>query len=147
MAASIERRAEVVWHGPLSGHGTVTGESGAVVDLPVTWSARVERSDGATSPEELIAQAHAACYAMAFSHALDEAGHPPERLRVDAVVSAELGDEGLRITTSELHVVGRVPGLDAGEFERLAREGDQACPVSNALRGNLEIRVKARLED
>lgn len=145
--ASMERRAEVVWHGALAGEGTVTGESGAVAGLPVTWSSRVERPDGATSPEELIAEAHAACYAMALSNTLDGAGHPPERLRVNAVVSAELGDEGLRITASELDVVGRVPGIDAGEFQRLAEEGDRACPVSNALRGNLEIRVNASLED
>ena len=145
--ASIERRAEVVWAGALAGEGTVTSGSGAVSELPVTWSTRVERPDGATSPEELIAQAHAACYAMAFSHTLDEAGHAPERLRVNAVVSAELDDEGFRITASDLDVVGRVPGIDASEFERLAHEGERSCPVSNALRGNLEIRVHATLED
>ncbi len=145
--ASIERRAEVVWAGPLTGEGTVTSGSGSVSELPVTWSTRVERPDGATSPEELIAQAHAACYAMAFSHTLDEAGHPPERLRVSAVASAALDDEGLRITASALDVVGRVPGIDASEFERLAHEGERSCPVSNALRGNVEIRVHATLED
>ena len=145
--SSIERRAEAVWEGPLTGQGTVSSGSGAVTDLPVTWSDRVERPDGATSPEELIAKAHAACYAMAFSHALDEAGNAPDRLRVTAVVSAELGDEGLRITASSLDVVGRVPGVDPSEFQRLAEEGERSCPVSNALRGNLEIRVNARLED
>ncbi len=144
---SIERTAEVVWEGPLTGEGTVSSGSGAVTDLPVTWSDRVERPDGATSPEELIAQAHAACYAMALSNTLAEAGNAPERLRVTAVVSADLGDEGLRIAASELDVVGRVPGIDASEFQRLAEEGERACPVSNALRGNLEIRVKATLED
>jgi osmotically inducible protein OsmC len=145
--ASIERQAEVVWTGTLAGQGTVSAGSGAVTELPVTWTSRVERPDGATSPEELIAQAHAACYAMAFSNTLDEAGKPPERLHVEAVVTAELDDDGLRITASTLDVVGRVPGLDASEFQRLAEEGELACPVSNALRGNLEIRVHATLED
>ncbi len=146
--AGFERRAEVVWEGALTtGSGTVTAGTGALGELPVTWTARVERPDGATSPEELIAAAHASCYAMAFSNTLNEAGNPPERLHVTAVVSAELGDEGLAVTGSELSVVGRVPGMDASEFERLADEGDRSCPVSNALRGNLEIRVNATLED
>lgn len=146
--AGFERRAEVVWEGALTaGSGTVTAGTGALGKLPVTWASRVERPDGATSPEELMAAAHAACYAMAFSNTLNEAGNPPERLHVTAVVSAELGDEGLAVTGSDLTVVGRVPGMDAGEFQRLAEEGDRSCPVSNALRGNLEIRVHATLED
>jgi lipoyl-dependent peroxiredoxin len=145
--AGIERSARVVWRGGLAqGSGTVSAGSGAVGELPVTWASRTERADGRTSPEELIAEAHAACYAMAFSNTLNEAGNPPERLEVDAVVSAELGDEGLRVTTSVLDVAGRVPGMDATEFERLAQEAERSCPVSNALRGNLEIRVNARLE-
>jgi lipoyl-dependent peroxiredoxin len=146
--AGFERRAEVVWEGGLAqGSGTVTAvSSGAVSDLPVTWASRVERADGRTSPEELLAEAHAACYAMAFSHALNEAGNPPERLEVSGVVSAELGDDGLRVTASELTVVGRVPGMDGAEFERVAGEAERSCPISNALRGNLDIRVQARLE-
>ncbi len=145
--AGIERRAEVVWEGALTGEGTVSGGTGAVRDLPVTWAARVEEPDGSTSPEELIAAAHAACYAMAFSNTLNDAGNPPERLHVTAVVSAELSDDGLAVTASDLTVVGRVPGMDAREFERLAGDGERSCPVSNALRGNLEIRVHASLED
>ena len=145
--AGFEREAQAVWEGGLAkGSGSVTGGSGAVADLPVSWGARVERPDGMTSPEELIAEAHAACYAMAFSNVLDNAGNPPERLSVRAVVSAELGDEGLAIKTSELNVVGRVPGVSPDEFGRLAEEADRGCPVSNALRGSLEIRVRAELE-
>jgi osmotically inducible protein OsmC len=145
--AGIERSARVVWRGGLAqGSGTVTARSGAVEGLPVTWAARTERPDGKTSPEELIAAAHAACYAMAFSNVLNRAGNPPDQLDVEAVVSAELGEAGLRVTSSVLDVTGRVPGMDAGEFERLAQEGERSCPVSNALRGNLEIRVNARLE-
>jgi osmotically inducible protein OsmC len=146
--SGIERSAHVVWRGGLDrGSGTVSARSGAVEELPVTWTSRVERPDGRTSPEELIAGAHAACYAMAFSNVLNEAGNPPDQLDVEAVVSAELGDEGLRVTSSVLDVTGRVPGMDAAEFERLAQEGERSCPVSNALRGNVDIRVNARLEE
>jgi lipoyl-dependent peroxiredoxin len=146
--AGIERSARVVWNGGLArGSGTVSARSGAVEELPVTWAARTERPDGKTSPEELIAAAHAACYAMAFSNVLNEAGNPPDQLDVEAVVSAELGEEGLRVTSSVLDVTGRVPGMDAAEFERLAQEGERSCPVSNALRGNLDIQVNARLEE
>jgi osmotically inducible protein OsmC len=147
--AGIERRAEVVWEGTLAnGSGEATAaSSGAFGPLPVTWAARTEQAEGKTSPEELVAAAHAACYAMAFSHVLAEAGSPPERLEVAAVVGAELGDEGLRVVSSELTVTGRVPGMDASDFERHAQDADRGCPVSNALRGNVEIRVDARLED
>jgi osmotically inducible protein OsmC len=146
--AGIERSARVVWQGELSrGSGTVSAGSGAVEELPVTWTSRTERPDGRTSPEELIAAAHAACYAMAFSNVLNEAGSPPDELDVEAVVSADLGDEGLRVTSSVLEVAGRVPGMDQAEFERLAQDGERSCPVSNALRGNLDIRVNARLEE
>ena len=147
--AGIERRAEVVWEGTLAnGSGTAAASSsGAFGPLPVTWASRTERSEGRTSPEELVAVAHASCYAMALSHVLAEAGSPPDRLAVSAVVGAELGDEGLRITSSELTVTGRVPGLDASDFSRHAQDAERGCPVSNALRGNVEIRVDARLED
>ena len=146
--AGTERRAEVVWEGNLTqGSGRVTAGSGAVSDLPVTWASRTEQSEGKTSPEELIAEAHAACYAMAFSNVLNEAGNPPERLDVTAVASHELGPEGLKITSVDLDVVGRVPGMDPAQFERLAHDADRGCPVSNALRGNLEIRVNARLAE
>ncbi len=123
----------------------MSGRSGGLADLPVTWSARVERSDGRTSPEELIAAAHAACYAMAFSNVLNEAGSPPQRLDVSAVVGAELGEDGLRVVSSDLTVHGRVPGMDAAAFARHAGDAERACPVSNALRGNLEIRVHPTL--
>lgn len=147
--AGIERRAEVVWEGGLAdGAGRATGAtSGAFGELPVTWASRTEAPEGRTSPEELVAAAHAACYAMAFSNVLAQAGSPPQRLAVSATVSAELGDDGLRITESNLEVSGRVPGMEASDFERYAQDGERGCPVSNALRGNVEIRVDARLED
>jgi osmotically inducible protein OsmC len=143
----FERSAKVVWEGDLPrGNGTLDSASGALTGLPVSWSARVESSDGRTSPEELIAAAHATCYAMAFSNVLAGAGHPPEQLEVSAVVTAELED-GLRVTSSELTVTGRVPGLDQSEFEQHALDAERSCPVSNALRGGIEIRVNAALTD
>ncbi|MDQ3890282.1 MAG: OsmC family peroxiredoxin [Actinomycetota bacterium] len=143
-----ERRAEVVWEGSLTeGSGSVTSSgSGAVDNVGVTWEARTGRQDGKTSPEELIAAAHAACFAMAFSGALSKAGHPPERLTVAATCAFEAGAAGARIPWIELDVRGRARGLDQGEFERLAEEADEGCPVSNALRGNLDIRLRATLE-
>ena len=145
--AGIERRAEVRWEGGLAdGRGTASAGTGAFTGLAVSWPSRVESPEGRTSPEELLAAAHAACYAMAFSHVLGEAGTPPERVDVSAVVSAELGSDGLKVTGSSLDVVGRVPGVDAAAFSAAAEEADRGCPISNALRGNLEIRVQARLE-
>ena len=144
--AEFERRADVVWEGSLAdGSGRVSAASGAFQELPVSWSARVEEVDG-TSPEELVAAAHAACYAMALSHTLTQGGNPPERLAVTAVVSGELGDAGLAVTTSELSVSASVPGLDQAEFDRRAHDAERNCPISNALRGAVEIRLNATLE-
>lgn len=146
--AGIERSAEAVWEGSLlEGSGTVKGATGALGDLPVTWASRVEGPEGRTSPEELVASAHAACFAMAFSHTLAQAGTPPERLHVTATIRAELGDDGLRIVRSDIEARGRVSGLDAAEFQRQAEEAERGCPVSNALRGSIEIGVGATLED
>ena len=146
--AKAEREAEVVWEGDLAqGSGRIVSEtSGALGELPVTWAARTESSDGKTSPEELIAAAHASCYAMAFSGVLARGGTPAERLAVTARSSFERVEGGWKITSSELRVRGRVPGLDAGGFRSAADEADQGCPVSNALRGNVEITMDASLE-
>ena len=139
-----DSRASAAWEGDLiHGQGTVRVASGAFPEQAVTWAARTNRPDPKTSPEELIAAAHAACYAMAFSNTLAEAGHAPERLSVDAVTHFE---PGTGITRSDLTVRGRVAGIDQAEFARLAREGEQGCPVSNALRGNVEIGLDVTLE-
>jgi lipoyl-dependent peroxiredoxin len=141
-----ESRAHAVWSGDLiGGSGTVTPDSGAFGELPVSWKARTERPDPKTSPEELIAAAHAACYAMALSVTLAGAGSPPERLEVSATVHFQVSDSGAAITLSELDVRGTVPGLDAERFQALAEQGEAGCPVSNALRGNVEIRLNATL--
>ncbi len=144
--ANAERRAHVVWEGDLArGNGRLTADSSKMVEeAPVTWASRVERPDGKTSPEELIAAAHASCYSMAFSNTLAQSGNPPERLEVEAVCTFD--HEQGKITTVDLNVRGKVPGMTQEEFESAAREGDQGCPVSNALRGNVEIRVQASLE-
>ena len=143
-----ERRADVVWEGDLlHGSGTIVSVgSGALGALPVTWASRTERSDGKTSPEELMAAAHAACYAMAFSHTLAQAGTPAERLSVSATCTFEQVEGGFKISTMELDVRGRVPGLDEAGFEKVAQQAEQGCPVSNALRNNVQIRVNAHLE-
>src|ERR671931_363382 len=138
--AMAERRGQVVWEGNLTqGKGSITSTgSGAFSGgLPVTWASRVERSDGRTSPEELIAMAHASCYAMALSHTLNEAGTPPERLQVSSVVTVEQVPGGIKVGESRLEVRGRVAGLDQARFEELARKGEQGCPISNALRNNV----------
>jgi osmotically inducible protein OsmC len=145
---TAQRQAEVTWEGNLvQGRGQIvkTG-SGVLNDLPITWASRIERPDGRTSPEELIAAAHASCYAMAFSNTLAQEGKTPERLDVTAVCTLELGAGGARITSMDLEVRGKVPGLDQAGFEQAAQKAEQGCPVSNALRGGLTIRVKATLE-
>ena len=142
-----ERRAQLVWEGNLiQGHGTiVTTSSGALNNLPVTWASRTERPDGKTSPEELIAAAHAECYAMGLAHGLATSGTPATRLNVDAVCTLNLSQEGPKIQSMDLTVEGSVPGLDQAAFEQAAQVAEQRCPVSNALRNNVEIRVHARL--
>lgn len=146
--AHVERRAHVVWEGEvIRGGGNFTVGSGAMEKFPITFVSRFERSDGKTSPEELIAAAHAGCYSMALSHALTESGNPPEQLMVDAVCAIDQVGEGFKITTVNLEVRGRVPGLDANEFEVVAEQAEKACPVSNALRDSVEITLKAHLEE
>lgn len=145
--ALAERTANVVWQGNLTqGSGTVTLNSHATGELPVTWASRTEEPGGKTSPEELIAAAHAACYAMAFSNTLNQNGTPPEQLNVSATLTLDRVDGAVKITTEQLEVRGRVAGLDQSTFEQLARKAEQSCPVSNALRNNVEIRVNAQLE-
>jgi osmotically inducible protein OsmC len=143
--ATAERRANVVWKGNLfEGSGTFDlASSEAVSELPITWASRTERPDGKTSPEELIAAAHASCFAMAFSNTLAEQGNEPEELDISAVCTFDA--DQLKVTTMVLDVRGRVPGLDAEGFQNAADEAEQVCPVSNALRGNVDIQVNASL--
>ncbi len=141
------RRAEVSWDGDLvSGSGRVTAATSHAFDgLPVTWGSRTEEADGRTSPEELIAAAHASCYAMAFSSDLAKAGHAPEHLDVGATVTFDRVDGRWTVVSSELRVRGRVPGIDAEGFRRLAEGARDGCPVSRALQGNVRLSVDATL--
>ena len=143
-----ERRAQVTWEGTLTeGHGTIVStSSGALQNLPITWASRVERSDGKTSPEELLASAHAECYAMSLSNTLASSGTPAQMLEVNAVCTANLSASGLKIESVNLSVRGKVSGLDAAGFEQAARTAEQNCPVSNALRNNVAISVNAQLD-
>ena len=142
---ATERRAEVSWQGSLTeGSGTIERvESGAFGPLDVTWSSRAEDPAGRTSPEELIAAAHAACFSMALSHGLAEAGTAPEQLDTSAVVTFEPGPG---ITKIALSVRARVPGLDEERFREVAEGAKENCPVSQALTGVGEITLQAELE-
>lgn len=141
---AVESSATTVWQGDLAkGQGTTSPESGAFAGVEVSWASRTRRAAGKTSPEELLAAAHATCYCMALSHELGEAGTPPDRLEARATVTFEPG-EGVR--SSHLVVTGRVPGVDADAFADAARRAGEGCPISGALKGNLEITVDATLE-
>src|SRR6266705_5739774 len=130
-------RADTVWEGDLvSGKGRVKVASGTFNEFPVTWATRAERTHGGTSPEELIAAAHAACYSMAFSNGLSKAGHRPERLNTTAEVEFVPGQG---ITTITLSVKGHIHGIDAPEFQKLADAAKDGCPISQALKGNVEL--------
>jgi lipoyl-dependent peroxiredoxin len=146
--AVAERRAETTWNGDLmSGNGVLTfASSNLLTETPVTWAARTEAPQGKTSPEELLAAAHASCYAMAFSATLGRRGTPPERLNVTAVCSLDRVEGGMKVTKMDLTVRGRVPGLDQAGFAEAAQVAEQGCPISNALRNNVEISVNATLE-
>jgi lipoyl-dependent peroxiredoxin len=142
-----ERRAEVTWEGNLArGHGTLNVGSGAFTNQAITWASRTERADGKTSPEELIAAAHAGCYAMSLSNALSSAGHTPERLNVSAVSTFEQVEGGFKISQIQLNVQAKVAGLDNESFQQAVQKAEQGCPVSNALRNNVAIHVNAQLE-
>jgi osmotically inducible protein OsmC len=146
MAAT--RTATVTWNGPLAqGQGTVSaGSSELFTDLPVSWSSRTEGVDGRTSPEELLAAAHASCFAMALSGALGRAGNPPDHLHVGATVTFDKVGDAWTVTASQLDVVGVVPGMDSAAFDQIAEATKDACPVSRAMAGNVEMTVAATLE-
>jgi lipoyl-dependent peroxiredoxin len=142
---ATDRKADVTWRGDLmSGSGRVDSVgSGAFGGLDVSWPARTEEPGGKTSPEELIAAAHASCFSMAFSHALAQEGHAPEQLNTSATVTFQPGDG---ITKIALDVKGRVPGIDEGAFQAAAQQAKENCPVSKALASVPEISLNARLQ-
>ncbi|MGH2653647.1 MAG: OsmC family peroxiredoxin [Actinomycetota bacterium] len=139
-----EKTAMVTWQGDLpTGRGTIERVgSGTFGPLDVSWPVRTGEEEGLTSPEELIAAAHASCFSMALSNVLAKGGNPPERLEVAATVRFV---PGTGITTSALDVTGTVPGLDEAAFRTAAEDAKDNCPVSKALRGNVDLSVSARL--
>ena len=138
------RQAHTVWEGNLlEGNGVVTLDSSGIGEYPVSWPSRAEKANGKTSPEELIAAAHASCFAMALSLVLGENKTPPDRVTVNAACTLDEVEGAPRITTVELTVRAQVPGIEATELERMVERAADLCPVSNALRGNVEITVRS----
>ena len=142
------RKATVNWEGDLaSGQGRLdAGTSGAFSDLAVSWASRTESADGRTSPEELLAGAHASCFSMAFSSELTKAGSPPEHLEVTAEVTFDRVEGKWTVVASRLSVRGRVSGLTEDRFRALAEQAKDGCPISRALAGNVTLTVEAALE-
>jgi osmotically inducible protein OsmC len=145
--ATFSRKVTVNWAGSImEGKGTAHAGSGAF-SLPVSFPRRIGEAEGVTSPEELIAAAHAACYAMALNATLGRRGASAASTDVTATVSADKGDSGIKITTSQLTVAAHgLTGRGKDQFGEVARAAEQGCPVSNALRGSLNIDLDARAE-
>ena len=145
MAAT--RQARAIWNGDLAkGTGTVSAvSSGKFQDLPVSWGARTESPQGKTSPEELLAAAHASCFCMALSAGLAKGGTPPEQLDVTATVTFDKIGDSWTVTTSVLDVRGKVPGIDAAAFAKAADDAKDGCPISRALKGNVKLSVTPQL--
>jgi osmotically inducible protein OsmC len=144
--AAFSRRVEVDWQGSvMEGKGEARAGSGAFT-LPVTFPSRIGEPDGKTSPEELMAAAHAACYAMALNATLGRKGASADRTVVAATVTADRGEAGIVIKSSALTVVAYgLKGLEASQFADVAREAEGRCPVSNAYRGTMAITLDARV--
>ena len=143
---AVERTANAVWEGDLmGGSGTVSTQTGVVDNATVKWSSRAEQADENTSPEELIAAAHATCVAMALANGLAQAGTPPERLETEATATFDQVGDGFRMTTVRLSIRGQVDGVDEQGFRQAAEDAKENCPVSQALKGNVDVSVEASL--
>ena len=140
--ATFSRHVDVEWAGSImEGTGKAKAGTGAFT-LPVSFPTRIGEPQGNTSPEELMAASHAACYAMALNATVGRKGGSIARTLVTATVTADKGDAGIRITTSKLHVVAEgLQGIEKAQFADVAREAEGNCPVSNALRGSLQIEL------
>lgn len=141
------RKATARWQGDLvGGSGTVSADTTKrFSDLPVSWGSRTAEPEGRTSPEELLAAAHAACFSMALSARLAKNGTVAEQLEVTAAVTFDKKGEGWGITKSEISVRAKAKGLDAGKLRELAEDAKENCPVSQALKGNVALSVAAEL--
>jgi len=143
---AAQRTAEATWENDLiTGKGRVRFASGALPETAVTWASRTEAPGGKTSPEELLAAAHAACYSMAFSGGLAKNDTPPKRLDVKATATFDKVASGWKVTTIDLTVKGDVPGINSAKFVELAEAAKEGCPISQALKGNVTIRLSAAL--
>ena len=142
--ATFSRTVTVDWAGSvMEGKGTAKAGSGAF-NLPVTFPSRIGEPEGRTSPEELMAASHAACYAMALNATIGRKGGSAARTLVTATVTADKGEAGIKLTTSKLKVVAEgLQGIEKSAFADVAREAEGKCPISNAIRGNLQIEVEA----
>ena len=144
--ATFARHADVEWTGGLlDGNGTATAGSGAF-SLPVTFPSRVaEREDGKTTPEEFMAASHAVCYAMVLTNTIGKQGGKAARIRVTATITADKSDAGIKVTESHLKaIVEGLQGIDKGALQALAEGAEKGCPISNAIRGSVTIRVDAQ---
>jgi osmotically inducible protein OsmC len=144
----IERTAEAVWEGNVArGSGTIAGRSSGAFELPYSLATRIGSPEGKTSPEELVAAAHAGCFAMSLASELTQGGNPAERLAVAATcVMDEVEGRGHLIVASRLEVTARVPDLEATAFDELVAKADAGCPLSTLIRATAEVEVSARLE-
>jgi lipoyl-dependent peroxiredoxin len=145
--ATFQRSVTVDWSGPImEGKGIAKAGTGAF-NLPVTFPSRIGEPHGTTSPEELMAASHASCFAMALNGTVGRKGGAASRTVVTATIIADKGETGIKLTTSKLHVVAEgVTGLDAAQFKEVAKEAERACPISNALRGNLAIELDVEVK-
>ena len=143
--ASFARHVDVEWNGTLmDGNGTAKAGTGAF-SLPVTFPSRInETGDGKTTPEELLAGAHAVCYAMVVANTIGKQGGKATRLRVTATVTGDKSEAGLKVVSSKLHVVVEgLEGIDPSSLPTLAANAEKGCPISNAIRGSVQISVEA----
>ena len=143
--ASFARHVDVEWNGTLmEGNGTAKAGTGAFT-LPVTFPSRInETGDGKTTPEELLAGAHAICYAMVLTNTIGKQGGKARRVRVTATVAADKGDAGIKVVSSNLKaIVEGLEGIDPDGLSELAKNAEKGCPISNAIRGNVAISVDA----
>jgi lipoyl-dependent peroxiredoxin len=143
---AVERTANAEWQGDLiSGSGKVSTKSGVIRDATVKWSSRAEAADENTSPEELIAAAHATCVLMALAGGLARAETPPQHLEAEATATFDKVGEGFQMTTMRITIRGQVDGLDEDGFRQAAEQAKENCPVSQALKGNVDVSLDAAL--
>lgn len=144
----MQSKASAVWEGDLiGGKGRASAQSGVFRDAPLTWKARTEGVPGATTPEELLAAAHAACFSMALSNALAQGGKPAQRLETSCVVTfGPKSGGGFEVKSSALEVTGTVQGISSDEFQKAAEGAKDGCPISGALKNNVQLSVKATLK-